>query len=206
MTTFNLFLLTFELLKDADIDQDDLPDYWEFEYFGNLNESNSGDYDDDGLSNTEEYLLNTCPVAFDTDKDGISDYDEINSYQTNAINPDTDGDGVIDGEDDFPLNNKVWKKEKKISEQNNILIIAFLLIIIILLIIIVLFFIFKLKLFTKQSEKSLEQKNEIDIKSQLQKSNLNSKVMQIQRPEQQPSERDQFNYYHLINNKIKPKT
>lgn len=33
----------------------------------------------------------------DSDKDGISDYDEIHLYQTNPFTADTDGDGFIDG-------------------------------------------------------------------------------------------------------------
>lgn len=36
-------------------------------------------------------------VFTDTDKDGISDYDEVHLYKTNPFAADTDGDGVIDG-------------------------------------------------------------------------------------------------------------
>nr|WP_269783408.1 thrombospondin type 3 repeat-containing protein [Marinibactrum halimedae] len=39
------------------------------------------DNDGDGLTNTEEFLLGTDPT-----------------------NPDTDGDGLFDGDDPFPLN------------------------------------------------------------------------------------------------------
>ena len=35
--------------------------------------------------------------ALDTDNDGIPDFDEINLYQTNPNEPDTDGDGFTDG-------------------------------------------------------------------------------------------------------------
>lgn len=35
----------------------------------------------------------------DTDGDGLSDYDEINIYKTDPLNPDTDGDGYSDGEE-----------------------------------------------------------------------------------------------------------
>ncbi len=36
-------------------------------------------------------------IHTDSDKDGISDYDELNLYKTNAFSADTDGDGFIDG-------------------------------------------------------------------------------------------------------------
>ncbi len=35
-------------------------------------------------------------ITKDSDKDGISDYDEVNLYQTNPFTADTDGDGFID--------------------------------------------------------------------------------------------------------------
>lgn len=36
-------------------------------------------------------------VSNDSDKDGVSDYDEVNLYNTNPFSADTDGDGFIDG-------------------------------------------------------------------------------------------------------------
>jgi lipoprotein-anchoring transpeptidase ErfK/SrfK len=36
-------------------------------------------------------------ATLDTDKDGLSDYDEINLYKTDPKNADTDGDGYPDG-------------------------------------------------------------------------------------------------------------
>jgi len=35
--------------------------------------------------------------ALDSDKDGLTDVDELNKYKTNPKNPDTDGDGYSDG-------------------------------------------------------------------------------------------------------------
>lgn len=35
----------------------------------------------------------------DTDKDGLTDYEEMNIYGTDSLNPDTDGDGMNDGEE-----------------------------------------------------------------------------------------------------------
>lgn len=55
---------------------------------------------DDGLPilNVEETIqLNV--LALDTDGDGLSDFDEINTYGTLVNNPDTDGDFISDGDE-----------------------------------------------------------------------------------------------------------
>jgi hypothetical protein len=36
-------------------------------------------------------------AVLDTDNDGLSDWDELNTYGTDPNNPDTDGDGLTDG-------------------------------------------------------------------------------------------------------------
>ena len=41
----------------------------------------------------------TDPNNPDTDGDGLSDGEEINTYNTDPNNPDTDGDGLSDGEE-----------------------------------------------------------------------------------------------------------
>lgn len=46
----------------ADSDHDGLPDDWELEYFGNLDQSDSGSYLNDGLSNLTKYLLGLDPT------------------------------------------------------------------------------------------------------------------------------------------------
>jgi flagellar hook assembly protein FlgD len=60
-----------------DTDNDGLPDCWENQYFGNLNQGPNDDTDQDGLANIEEYQLGTNPDNADTDGDGISDGEEI---------------------------------------------------------------------------------------------------------------------------------
>jgi gliding motility-associated-like protein len=66
------------------------------------------DDDDDGYSDQDELLAGSDPKdandnPLDTDQDGLSDFiEELKGTDPN--NPDTDGDGVIDGEDEFPLN------------------------------------------------------------------------------------------------------
>lgn len=68
--------------RDADdADDDYLPDSWESTYGLNpqdngfterAREGEYGDYDADGLTNREEYLLGTNPTNPDTDGDGVS--------------------------------------------------------------------------------------------------------------------------------------
>ena len=78
------------------------------------------DTDNDGLSNAEEYTLNTNPYHNDTDNDGILDKAELirnlnplhydtdldrlpdaaeDTLTTNPADPDTDGDTLIDGDE-----------------------------------------------------------------------------------------------------------
>ncbi|HOM04927.1 MAG TPA: OmpA family protein [Candidatus Kapabacteria bacterium] len=59
------------------------------------------DYDKDGLSNSRERALGTDPRNPDTDGDGISDGDEVLIYYTDPLKPDTDGDGLTDYDEIF---------------------------------------------------------------------------------------------------------
>lgn len=45
-----------------DSDNDGLKDLWEREYFGNLDQEGSGDYDNDGITNAQEYANGTDPT------------------------------------------------------------------------------------------------------------------------------------------------
>jgi hypothetical protein len=60
------------------------------------NEQNS-DPDGDGLSNLIETQNRTDPDNPDSDQDGLSDGEEIDRYGTKPKNPDTDGDEWMDG-------------------------------------------------------------------------------------------------------------
>ncbi len=62
-----------------------------------LDERQKTDVDLDGLSDDQEKQLGTDPKKIDTDGDGVSDYDEVNTYHTNPLKVDTDGDGFSDG-------------------------------------------------------------------------------------------------------------
>ncbi len=113
---------------DPNTDSDDMPDGWEIEAELNptVNDA-SGNPDNDGLTNIEEYNVGTHPNIADTDGDGLKDGDEVNGtlssygpiwpydnsypeYSTpfvdqpydvplNPLDPDTDLDGVMDGDE-----------------------------------------------------------------------------------------------------------
>ncbi len=58
------------------------------------------DSDDDGLSDFEETeTYSTDPFAADTDGDGLSDGDEVLVYDTDPLVSDMDGDGLSDGDE-----------------------------------------------------------------------------------------------------------
>ena len=50
------------LRKIVDTDEDNLPDWWEMDYFMTLNNSSSQDNDNDGYSNRDEFLSETNPI------------------------------------------------------------------------------------------------------------------------------------------------
>lgn len=55
------------------------------------------DKDNDGLDADQEKQLGTSDNHTDSDNDGLSDYQEVFTHNTDPTNADTDGDGVSDG-------------------------------------------------------------------------------------------------------------
>ncbi len=74
--------------------------YWSFSIgLTAVGESGNADPDHDGLTNSQERELGTNPKVADTDGDGLSDGDEVNTYKTNPLKVDSDGDGLKDGDE-----------------------------------------------------------------------------------------------------------
>src|SRR3990170_7973437 len=59
----------------------------------------TSDDDMDGLMKKEEKLLGTDPKNPDTDGDGLKDGEEVTKYKTDPLKTDTDGDGLGDGDE-----------------------------------------------------------------------------------------------------------
>ena len=57
----------------------------------------SRDSDKDGLTDVREKSLGTNPNRFDSDEDGLNDQQEIEVYETDPLDSDTDDDGYLDG-------------------------------------------------------------------------------------------------------------
>jgi hypothetical protein len=93
-----LFIMVKDGMGDyanVDSDNDGMPDYWEYEYFGDLSRDGTGDYDDDGFTDLQEYQNGTDPAKADTDGDGMPDGWEI-QYGLNPLVNDASGD--LDGD------------------------------------------------------------------------------------------------------------
>gem|GEM_PF-6763852 len=56
-----------------------------------IQEPENLDPDGDGLENFDEYRFGSDINTYDTDGDGLNDYEEVMIYNTDPLNPDTDG-------------------------------------------------------------------------------------------------------------------
>ncbi|GEA10638.1 M4 family metallopeptidase [Alteromonas sp. KUL49] len=82
----------------TDTDGDGMTDNWELAFGFDVNVDDSAlDADQDGLTNLEEFTAKTNPTLADTDEDGLSDGDELNTVLSSPVVFDTDGDWIGDG-------------------------------------------------------------------------------------------------------------
>ena len=79
-----------------DVDGDGMLDSWERTYFGALGRNGTGDADGDGVNDLDEFTFNGNPLVSDTDRDRLTDSQEVKIYGTAPNIPDTDGDGASD--------------------------------------------------------------------------------------------------------------
>ena len=116
-------------ITKEDTDGDGLSDYFEaistwtdplsIDTDGNCIGDEKEDFDKDGLNNLEEATFKTNPYISDTDKDGLSDSEEVKKYNTNPIIADTDGDGVSDGKEiEIGTNPLVAETSFEINEKS----------------------------------------------------------------------------------------
>lgn len=86
---------------ELDNDDDSIPGWWEYKYDLSDEDPNDAELDleFDGVSNLDEYMNNINPQIEDTDEDGLSDFDELNTYLTIPSSVDSDGDGLTDGDE-----------------------------------------------------------------------------------------------------------
>ena len=96
-------------VNDPDTDKDGLTDYQEYYVLGTdplvydsvepgVSDSDA-DNDGDGLSNKRELDIGTKPFNPDSDDDGLTDGEEVNTYGTDPLKYDTDDDGISDGDE-----------------------------------------------------------------------------------------------------------
>ena len=82
-----------------DIDADGMTDTWEITHFSNLERNGSGDYNNNGTTDLQEFLNGTDPtVSNDIDNDGMLDSWEISHFitLTRDGSGDYDGDAITD--------------------------------------------------------------------------------------------------------------
>jgi len=91
-------------VRFADSDRDGIPDHVERRH--GLEPANPADgardLDEDGISNSTEFATGTAIDDPDTDGDGALDGEERRDDRSDPLVADTDGDGVDDGDDPFP--------------------------------------------------------------------------------------------------------
>ncbi|MDO8627192.1 MAG: hypothetical protein Q7K42_01890, partial [Candidatus Diapherotrites archaeon] len=101
--------------KTRKIDEDSLPDFYEEQTLftdplkadtdGNGKNDDKEDFDNDKLTNLQEYYFETGPFSLDTDLDGLTDYFEVIKTETNPKEFDSDSTGSSDASKDLDSDN-----------------------------------------------------------------------------------------------------
>ncbi len=77
LSAWDQLQLGYNPFESVDTDENDLHDAWEMHYFGATGVDPAGDPDGDSLKNSEEFLAGTDPLDPDTDKDGLLDGNDV---------------------------------------------------------------------------------------------------------------------------------
>ncbi|MFA6436117.1 MAG: hypothetical protein WCW30_03205 [Candidatus Gracilibacteria bacterium] len=80
---------------ESDEDSDTVPDWWEQANFNTMFVNKTADSDNDGVTDSMEWMNGTNPVSADSDADGVEDGVEI-TFGLNPGNWDSDEDGLSD--------------------------------------------------------------------------------------------------------------
>ena len=72
---------------------------WFWQFNSRINKPFNPDPDKQALATVNKESEVVSEKIRDTDRDGLSDFDETNSYQTSPFIEDTDGDGLSDGQE-----------------------------------------------------------------------------------------------------------
>ena len=116
LSYFDNFGVGAEKPLGVDTDEDEMPDMWEETYMTNLNQTETGDLDSDGVSNLHEYLAGTNPNDSD-DTMRVIDVDLEGASSAN-VRLKLLGGGAIGNTNFFPVGDEV-ERTFKIYAANN---------------------------------------------------------------------------------------
>jgi len=102
----------------VDTDEDEMPDMWEETYMTNLNQTEVGDLDSDGVSNLREYLAGTNPND-SNDSMRVIDVDLTGGAASANVQLRLLGGGAIGNTNFFPVGDEVQRTFKIYAANNS---------------------------------------------------------------------------------------